>query len=533
MTEIDVLIIGGGPTGLTLALELIHQNVSFRIVEKATERLPYSRALVVQPRTQELLNRHAGNVRELLDMGFEAAGATVAINGRKTADILTDFSGITTTNYPAPRAISQADTEKYLEQLVNARGVYVEMGVEAKDIKHDDDGVTVRLATRDGAEVTVRAKYVVGADGAHSSVRHAAKTLTFEGEAYPQEFILADTHIKADVPMNRAYMCMGHGMLMVLPMKGGMVRVVMSREGKTGSGTPKLEEFEDFMKQVFPGKAELYDPFWLARFHLHHRGVNCYREGRLLLAGDAAHIHSPAGGQGMNTGMQDATNLGWKIGAVIRGEQPDSFLDSYDEERRPVGRHLVQTSDKVFSTIASTNPIFVFLRNLILPWVLPWVVSNKARMRNSFKFLTEFGVRYRHSPIVGTAASFKGPIQGGDRAVEGALKGPEGEGEKYLQQLFTPESHHLVLFSGIGSEAVSEGELHRAETKYLEKSQTKTKVHTVFEDTGKAQPGYVDVNNVVHKDYGFSGAGYVLVRPDTYVAHIGPLSALDELIRSL
>jgi 2-polyprenyl-6-methoxyphenol hydroxylase-like FAD-dependent oxidoreductase len=530
MSEIEVLVIGGGPTGLTLALELIAQKVSFRIIDKATERSPYSRSLVVQPRSQELLNRYTGNVHELLATGFQAAGTTIAVNGKKVADMDSDFIGITPTNFPAPRAISQADTERFLEKLVNERGVSVEMGVEAKSIEADADGVTVRLAARDGAEETVRVKYVIGADGAHSSVRHAAKSLTFEGDAYPQEFMLADLRLKADVPLNRAYMCLGRGVMAVLPMKDDMVRLVVSRQGHGGTSVPKLADFESFTKQVFPGHAQLTEPFWMTRFNLHHRGVNCYREGRLLLAGDAAHIHSPAGGQGMNTGIQDAVNLGWKIGAVLRGEQPDSFLDSYDAERRPIGKYLLRTSDKTFSTVASTNPIFVFFRNLILPWILPWVVSSPKRVLNSLKFMTQLGIRYRRSPIVNTASGFKGPIRGGDRAVEGTLKGPEGE--RYLQQLFTPESHHLVLFSGIESQAASEGELSRAETKFLESSRTPTKVHTIFADSDKAQPGYVDVNNTIHKNYGFKGAGYVLVRPDMYVAHIGPLSALDNLIKS-
>lgn len=527
MADVDVLIVGGGPTGLTLALELSAQGVSYRIINKAAERSPYSRALVVQPRTQELLNRH-GDVRQLLATGFQAAGTTIAINGKKVADMDTDFRGITTTQFPGPMAISQAETERYLDDMLAKHGVTVEMGIEAKSIEPDTDGVTVVLASQDGKDETIRTKYVVGADGAHSSVRHAAKSLTFEGDAYPQEFILADVHIKSDMPPERAYFCLSSGVCVVLPQQHGMARLIVSRPDRPQVHDLTLEDFQEFLDKVYPGHAEAYDPVWLTRFHLHHRLVSNYREGRLFLAGDAAHIHSPAGGQGMNTGIQDAINLGWKLGAVLRDEKPYSFLDTYNKERRPVGEYLLKNSDKLFSFMTSMSPFFLWLRNLLLPWVLPWMVSSPQRVQNSLKFMTQFGIRYRRSPIVGTAPGFNGPVKGGYRAVEGQLRGPEGE--KFLQDLLTPDSHHLVLFSGIDSNAASEGDLHRAEAKFLESSVTKTKAHTIICDEGDRQSGWVDIENATHRAYGFERPGYVLVRPDSYVAHIGPLSALDELI---
>ncbi|KAK9773930.1 putative FAD binding domain-containing protein [Seiridium cardinale] len=527
MTDLDVLIVGGGPTGLVLALELSIQKIPFRIINKAPERSPYSRALVVQPRTQELLNRY-GNVRELRSTGFRAVGTTIAVNGKKIADIHSDFKGITPTQFPSPMAISQAETEGYLDRVLAKHGAAVEMGVEAKSIEPDSNGVTVVLVSQDGREETVRAKYVVGADGSHSSVRHAAKTLTFDGDAYPQEFVLADVHIKSDMPTERAYLCLTAGVCVVLPLSDSVVRLIVSRPNQPNAGAATLQDFQQFLNEVYPGKAELYDPIWLTSFRLHHRIVSNYREGRLLLAGDAAHIHSPAGGQGMNTGIQDSINLGWKLAAVLRGEKPDSFLDTYNEERRRVGEYLLHNSDRVFSFMTSMNSFFLWLRNLILPWVLPWVVSNPQRVLNSLRFMTQFGIKYRRSPIVGTAPGFNGPVKGGYRAVEGSLRGPEGE--KYLQDLLTPESHHLLLFSGVGSAAASEGDLHRAEAKFLEASHTQTKVHTIFGHDGSEQSGWVDIDGATHQSYGFDKPGYVLVRPDSYVAHIGPLSALDDLV---
>ncbi|ETS87203.1 hypothetical protein PFICI_01031 [Pestalotiopsis fici W106-1] len=531
MTNVDVLIVGGGPTGQTLALELSAQQIPFRIINKAAERSPYSRALVVQPRTQELLNRY-GKVQELLDRGFSARVTTFAVKGQWVTDMSSDWKGITTTQFLKPVVISQADSEEYLDSLLAKQGITIEMGIEAKTITPDAEGVTVVLTSQDGKEETIRAKYVVGADGAHSSVRHAAKSITFDGDAYQQEFILADVRLKSEpYPNDRAYFCMDQGVMNILPMQGGYSRLIVSRPNQPSEKDLSLEDFQKFLNKVFPGTAVASDPRWIAAFHLHHRIASNYREGRLLLAGDAAHIHSPAGGQGMNTGIQDAINLGWKLAAVLKGEKPEAFLDTYNEERHRVGEYLLRNSDRMFSFASSQNPVFLFLRNLILPWVLPWMTSSPQRVLNGLKFMTQFGVKYRRSSIVGTAAGFTGPVLGGFRAPEASLRGPEGD-EQYLQDLLTPGSHHLVLFSGTGPDAATEGDLHRAEAKFLEASHTRTKVHTVFAGGEKQQmAGWTDVDGEAHRVYGFgSKPGYVLVRPDCYVAHIGPLAALDGLI---
>ncbi|KAI5922578.1 FAD binding domain-containing protein [Camillea tinctor] len=368
--------------------------------------------------------------------------------------------------------------------------------------------------------------------------------MTFEGDAYPQEFILADVRI-ADTAASerRAYMCFGRGIMVFLPLHDGTVRLVVSRPAQADARSDvaakdlppaKLDDFQDFLRQVFPYGGTLRDPVWLTRFRLHHRGVNAYRDGRLLVAGDAAHIHSPAGGQGMNTGIQDAANLGWKLGAAIRagenGEhRREKLLDSYHAERYPVGRHLLRSSDRAFSYVASTNPVFVFLRNLVMPWLLPWLVAWRAGVARQFAFISQLRVRYRRSAAVGTAEGFRGPIRGGDRAADGRIRKGGEEAEQWLQELFTPDRHHLVLFSGMAAAAAaSEGDLLRAEARFLERAgeDARVKVHIVVVDEGQA--GYVDVGGELHDMYGFKdGAGYVLVRPDGYVAHIGPLSALD------
>ncbi|KAI2640344.1 FAD binding domain-containing protein [Hypomontagnella submonticulosa] len=526
-SELEVLIVGGGPTGVTLALELAVHGIRFRIIDKEEQRSDKSRALGVQPRTLELLNRH-GDVQKLISQGNLSSGTTFYLNGKKAADV--DISGLAEdTAFPLILIISQCQTEAFLDECLGKYGFAVEHGLEARSIVQDPDGVTVTLSHPNGVEETVRAKYVVGADGAHSIVRRAATGLAFEGAAYPQDFILCDAHIRDPrISWNRFSLCMGRGSLAVFPLKDGTVRVVASRMGPKVDADPTLEDFQAMFNQLHPDAGELYDPTWITQFHLHHRGVNSYRDNRLLVAGDAAHIHSPAGAQGMNTGIQDSVNLGWKLAKVIRGERPDSFLDSYDRERRPIGQNLLETSDKMFTWGCSANPFFVSFRNVMFTWVLPWFVSSRNRRANIYKFISEFGINYRDSSIVGTSSGFSGPVMGGDRVPDRKVRNL-GE-EKYFQELITPDTHHLVIFSGVGEHSAQMKTVLEAQSVLKDNNPDRAKIHIIFDESTDTEgvPGYIDIAGRLHKNFGFSQPSYVYIRPDGYVEHIGLLSKINE-----
>ncbi|KAI1452372.1 FAD binding domain-containing protein [Annulohypoxylon moriforme] len=536
MENTDVLIIGGGPTGAVLALELAAQKIPFRLVDKALSRSDKSRALVVQPRTLELLNRH-GIARDLQERGFTTTGARYCVNGKEATRIeVGEDAALPNTAFPFQKLISQEDTEYFLdERLEKKYGRKVERGLEAKTVTQDADGVTAtftKVGDTTGATTTIRAKYAVGCDGSRSVVREAAG-LTFDGESYQQHFILTDTHVEWETPIQDAIMCFGQGVLAVFPLKNGMIRVFASGANvKQREGSPLLEDIQEYFDKMVPVKGKLHDPFWLTRFYLHHRGVDKYSNGRLFVAGDAAHIHSPMGGQGMNTGIQDAVNLGWKLAAVIREERPASFLDSYHGERYPVGQSLLRGTDRVFTFMTSTNPIFTFIRNFLLPWLLPWQFGNMNRVREMFKIMAEFDITYRDYGFVGTAPGLKGSnVRGGDRMLDGKIEGPEGQ--KYLLDLADPTSYHLFLFSGVDAEAASEGDLQRAEAIFQGESPVTAKVHLIFGERPNGQSGYVDKDATLHKDLGFRQPTYVLLRPDSYIGHVGPLSELDDLINWL
>ncbi|KAK0652873.1 FAD binding domain-containing protein [Cercophora newfieldiana] len=544
MYDCDVLIVGGGPVGVTLALELAQQKVSFRIVDQAPERSDKSRAMIIQPRTLELLNRH-GHAQSLLSRGTLTRGLNIVIDNKQTGGISLESVEVDDTEFPLPLGISQADTEKFLDECLATHGAAVERPLAAKAITQDADSVTTTVEnTKTGQQETIRSQYVVGCDGAHSFVRHAATNLTFPGAPYDQDFLLCDAHISfTSLPLDRFSLLLGpSGVLMVFPMGNGLVRLITSdAPSPDGDDTLTLAHFQAHLtKFAPPGAGTLSNPVWISRFRLHHRGVNSYRDGRLLLAGDAAHIHSPVGGQGMNTGIQDAVNLGWKLAAVIqhRTANPDKLLDSYDAERKRVGEHLLQTTDQAFSFGVSTNWLFMKVRNLMFQLVMPRLMKG-ARRRSWYGFLTEFGVTYRKGPIVGASPGWKGIVGKGDRVPDGRVR-PVGGGAREetvtVQGICGGRRYCLLVFAGSGGKekGVEGEEVVKARERVQGAMRDGVEGRFIFreEKDGLPEGSYVDGDGEVHARFGFASgrAGYVLVRPDLYVAHIGHLDQLDELV---
>ncbi|KAI1074920.1 FAD binding domain-containing protein [Whalleya microplaca] len=505
MDEIDVFIVGGGPTGTTLALELAVHGIPFRIIDGIQHRSDKSRALAIQPRTLELLNRH-DDVRKLVLQGNLSSGARFYINGKQVIDI--DISDLAVdTAFPLILIISQCETEGFLDDCLSKYGHSVEYGIEARTISQDSNGVIVGVHKSDGTQETIRAKYVVGADGAHSIVRRAANGLVFHGAAYPQDFILCDAYLrKSKIARDRFTLCFGQGFLAIFPMKDGKVRVVASRMGSTQDDGLVLEDFQNMMNQLVQDGGELYDHSWMTRFHLHHKGVNSYRDGRLFVAGDAAHIHSPAGAQGMNTGIQDAINLGWKLAKVLRGEREDSFLDSYDKERRPVGQQLLATTDRIFTLGCSSNPLFVFFRNCFFTWVLPWITSSTSLRAGIFKFISELGISYGSSYVENTTSGFSGPVVGGDRAPDGKIR--SSTGVKYFLELISPERYHLVFLSGLGDNAADYESMAQARTQFDKVNPDGAKIHIILSERTDHKSGYL-----VHRHVKFFTSDIWLFQP--------------------
>ncbi|KAI1739394.1 FAD binding domain-containing protein [Xylaria scruposa] len=524
--NLDALVVGGGPSGTMLALELAAQGAVFRIIDKAPQRSDKSRALIIQPRSFEAMNRH-GDVRRLYEKGSVTSGPLAWINNQPIIDIdVRNVANYKDSEFGLPCLLSQVDTETYLDECLKERyGREIEHGVEATNIIQDEEGVDVVLRSIDnGVEEKIRARYVVGADGAHSIVRKSSANIKFEGDTYPQEFLMCDATIKnLTLPRDRYHLILESGLLAIFPMVGGWTRVMASRTQP--NATPTVDEVRSVIRKSFPG-SEITSVTWVTNFRLHQRVVDSYRDGRLLLIGDAAHIHSPVGGQGLNTAIQDALNLGWKLALVLRGERPEHFLDTFNAERRRVGQDLLAKTDMVFKFVSMTNPIAVYLRNWVLPWLAPYIVSDRT-LKMIYNFASQFGVNYRESSIIHRGLRFNGPVMAGDRAPDGDVD-VDGKTER-LHNILAPESYNFVLFSGSCRNGTELEDMEYALALFEQGNTDRARIHVIVQERGTK---YL-YSHRLHGMYGFSIPGFVYIRPDGYVTAIGSLEHIDEFLRWL
>jgi 2-polyprenyl-6-methoxyphenol hydroxylase-like FAD-dependent oxidoreductase len=422
--RLDVLVVGAGPTGLTLAAQLRALGARTRIVDRQRDRVHESRALAIQPRTLEVLGG-LGVARTLVERGNPAVRLRLHAGERSTPPLRLFDVGVDDTAYPFVLFLSQAETEAVLRQHLAAGGVAVERGVELAGFEgsQDDQELVCTLRHDDGVTEQVRARYLVGCDGAHSSVRHLAG-IPFQGGPYPRTFALADLEVDGGLEPGSVHVFTGRpGMLFFFPLgRPATWRLIGMRpttsspgDGERDPVAPSLGDLQAVVDAFAGGRLRLRDPAWLTYFRLHHRQAARYRAGRAFLAGDAAHVHSPAGGQGMNTGIQDACNLAWKLALTARGLADPALLDSYQAERWPVGRQVLRFTDRPFAVATSTNPLVSLLRTWA-PRMAPLVLRLPTLRARGFRAIAQLDVGYRHSPIVqeGTPGLRRGP-HAGDR----------------------------------------------------------------------------------------------------------------------
>jgi 2-polyprenyl-6-methoxyphenol hydroxylase-like FAD-dependent oxidoreductase len=395
-------VVGAGPTGLTLALQLARYGVDVRIIDRGTDRVHESRALAIQARTLEVL-AGSGVTEDLVGCGNTTVRLRIHAGRRETGVPLFDL-GLSDTAYPYLLFLSQAETERILGEHLTAAGVTVQRGVELVDLSDDAaaDAAVAALRHRNGSHEQVSAGYVVGCDGAHSTVRRLAG-IGFTGAAYPQTFVLAD--LEADgVQSGVAHAFLsGAGMLFFFPLLHPASWRILAMRPPTDPTPPDAPVALDQVQTLtdaYTGRAvQVRDPVWMTNFRLHHRAATRYRTGRVFLAGDAAHIHSPAGAQGMNTGIQDAVNLAWKLAHALRGVTDPALLDSYHTERAPVGRMVLRFTDRAFTVATSTNPLVRTLRTRLAPVLIPLVLKPRALRAYGFRILAQLAIRYRRSPL--------------------------------------------------------------------------------------------------------------------------------------
>ena len=395
MSNPKVLIAGAGPVGLTLANELTRHGISVRIVDKNTERTDKSKALVLWSRTLELFD-DAGCAKDFIPAGMRATGARISNGTDMVAQITFDSID---SRFPYALMIPQSESERILEEKLSAAGVKVERRTELTGFKDYGAGIEATLKKADGSTETIAADWLAGCDGAHSTVRHGLG-FAFEGTTLESDWILADGEAVGLEPKDKLHIFWHRdGILAFFPIVGDRWRVVadlgVARNGSEKRADPTLDEVNALLKQRGSPGIVMSNPYWLAAFRINERKVKDYRKGRVFLAGDAAHIHSPAGGQGMNTGMQDAFNLAWKLALVIEGAAKSSLLDSYSPERSGVGEIVLRNAGRLTEAATMRNPIAQGLRNTIVKFATGFpAIRHKVADQ-----LTEMDIAYPDSPL--------------------------------------------------------------------------------------------------------------------------------------
>ena len=413
--DTDVLIVGAGPTGLVLALWLTRLGVRVRIIDKTAEPGTTSRALAVQARTLELYNQ-IGLADALVERGRKFTAVNFWVSGKKASRIAFADMGVGVSPFPYALIFPQDEHERLLIDRLTQAGVEVERRTELVGFEDTHGRIRARLQRSDGAvqecEEECEVAYIAGCDGAHSTVRETLK-IGFPGGVYDHVFYVADVEAKGSAMNGEVHAALDTtDFLAVFPLKSeGRARLV-----GTVRETQRSHEnlsWNDVSKSVVDWMSiDVKRVNWFSTYRVHHRVADRFRKDRAFLLGDAAHIHSPVGGQGMNTGIGDAVNLAWKLTAVLKGRADASLLASYEPERIAFAQRLVATTDRAFTAVTSPSAIARRVRMQLVPMLLPILARFKAVRRLMFRTISQTAVNYRASSLSEGRA---GAVHGGDR----------------------------------------------------------------------------------------------------------------------
>lgn len=409
---LEVLIVGAGPVGLFLANECARRGLKYQLIEARPAQSEHSKALAVMPRTLEILDM-AGVAAGFLQAANRVTWAAIHSHQHSLAKVRFEPED---SPYPFVAMVPQNVTEAILLKTLRGRGGDVTYNTELKAAS-ENGGVVTATVQRAGASGDIQARYLIGCDGAHSAVRHLTG-IGFDGAEYPGRYLLADIETN---PLDAAAMQLcpsDQGPLALFPMHATRSRVVASILEPQGDA-PTLELVQQELDRRGPGGVTAKALHWSAYFAIHHRCAAALRQGPMFLAGDAAHIHSPMGGQGMNTGLQDTWNLAWKLEWVIAGRAGDQLLDTYAAERLPVIRHVIETTDRITRIMGTPHRAAQALRDLAFPVIARLPAFKRAFVQN----LSELGVAYTGSPLVEGA---------GERFWDESLRGGTGLARRFV-----------------------------------------------------------------------------------------------------
>jgi 2-polyprenyl-6-methoxyphenol hydroxylase-like FAD-dependent oxidoreductase len=491
-----VLVIGAGPTGMTAAIELKRAGLDVRVIDKSDHLALHSQALVIQARTLEQLQRY-GIAEETINRGRKLTDARMYSDGKQIVHFNLDRLP---SRYPFALFLPQSETEEILNRHMQSLGVHAERKVELTGLSQSIGSVRATLRHPDGKSEEVNARWILGCDGAHSVVRTLIGT-PFEGGGIDLSFFLGDCEVEGpDVPADEIAIHLRHGDVVFMGrLSEKWVRLIVALHAQNESNVPDLtiEQFQQAVDQVGV-RLTIRSSLWMTPFSVSDRQARDYRIGNVFLAGDASHIHSPVGGQGMNTGMQDVANLAWKMAAVARGVS-DKLLDSYGEEREEVGKALLKFTERGLKMATTTNPVLESLRDALAPLISSLRPIQKAALG----FISETAITYRSSSIVQDHGG-DGDLRAGDRMPDLVLL---NNSAPTLLSNWTRAKHLVVMLNrDVAKVEPITCALPNAEIVAIRSAD--------LDDVGKSELG--------------TEPKLVILRPDGYIGFRGPLNRSQE-----
>ena len=492
----DVVIVGAGPTGLALACQFVRYGVDFVVIEKNSGVTPYSKAIGVQARTLELYEQ-LGIAKEAVDQGAIGAKGRFLVGGEIRGEV--DFSSIGEglSPYPFVLMLEQSKNERLLYNYLRNHERDVLWNTELQSFHQNETGVTVQARQSDGTQV-IEARYLVACDGAKSPVRHALN-LQFEGSTFERMFFVADAQVDWQLSHDALHVCLAKESFVVFfPLKGNQryrIVGVFPEEFAKEEGEVLYEEIEQRIKQEAKLDLDVHDVEWFSTYKVHTRHVNRFSLGRCFLAGDSAHVHSPAGAQGMNTGIQDSYNLAWKMALVLRGAADEKLLDTYNEERLENAKNLLQTTDRMFQLVASPEWYVSFVRMNVFPQIAKYLLSFDAVKHFIFPIVSQIGINYRHSSLSDHNDDKNFKVKAGDRMPYFMVD------DKSVFDLLHEPKFHWLVFSA------------RDDVDELRKT-----VDDKYSDLVDVQS--LQLSQDASDAFGHEDSFAVLLRPDNYIGRI-------------
>ncbi len=501
--SIDVLIVGAGPAGLMTACQLAIHQIPFRIIDKNSSSSTNSGALIVQARTLEIFEQ-MGISGDALSEGVVAGSINIIYNGKKiTSTSINDLGG-TLSLFPFLLMLEQSKTEKLLLNFIGDRGYSVEREVQIQGFTQEDERVTSVVILPDGSEQVIYSKYIIAADGSTSTIRNILN-IPFEGKSYPKSIFIVDCKAESDLsPDEISFAFSKSSVAGFFPIKGSRWRI-------DSNLPPEYENQQkltfDVVEQNFQRWTQMNIHFqsqqWFSVTRSHQKYAKSVRFQNCFLIGDAAHVHTPVGAQGMNTGLQDANNLAWKIAFVIKHRAKPSLLDSYSSERLGISKGFARYADVVFRVLTSGNSGVKFFRSYVLRLffmvLFPLISRLKIFRRRFFKSISQININYRGSILSYRESRFNffhAAPKPGDRLPFFNL--PEGGKNISIYEKLDPASFNLLVMADFLPDEVKQtGEQFNLRVLLI--------------------PNIPETVSV-YKQLGIKKTGYYLIRPDMYVA---------------